>query len=132
MDKGIYCLVVSLNKDVKISVGSREKKNFPKGFYCYVGSGMNGLAARIDRHLSGDKTKHWHIDYLLDHGNIISVKTIPTEKKIECEVSDKVKKISSKRPVKGFGSSDCKCDTHLHYFEENPLANEKFISIFEL
>jgi sugar fermentation stimulation protein A len=118
---------------MKLNIGRRKSKDiFPKGFYCYVGSGMNSLGTRILRHVSKYKKKHWHIDYLLDYADIIGIKTIPTIKRIECNISNLVDKISDGRPAKGFGSSDCKCQTHLYYFKENPLANEKFLSVFEL
>ena len=132
MSKGIYCIITSLNKDTKIVFGKNKEEFFKKGFYCYVGSGMKDLEARIQRHLSEDKTKFWHIDYFLDHADIIGVKSIKTDDRIECKISRMLKEMSDKTPVKGFGSSDCNCDTHLHYFKENPLANEKFITIFDL
>ncbi|MFH1444951.1 MAG: GIY-YIG nuclease family protein [Nanoarchaeota archaeon] len=133
MNQGIYCLVFNLRQNMKVQIGKRKNKDvFPKGFYCYVGSGMNNLDARINRHLSKDKNKKWHIDYLLDHADMAGVKTILTRKKLECKTSDRVKELSDSEPAKGFGSSDCKCDAHLHYFKENPLGDERFLSIFEI
>ncbi|MBU0898811.1 MAG: GIY-YIG nuclease family protein [Nanoarchaeota archaeon] len=133
MSKGIYCLVLALRKDVKIPVGIRKKEyEFPKGFYCYVGSGMKSLESRIHRHQSKNKKKFWNIDYFLDYADIVAVKTIQTNKKIECKVSNIVKSVSEDRHIKGFGSSDCKCPTHLHYFKDSPLENDKFISVFDL
>ena len=130
MTKGIYCLVFSIRKNLNLKIGrSRKSHKFPKGFYCYVGSGMNNLEARINRHMSKGKNKFWHIDYLLDYADMLAVKTIKTNKKMECKISKMLEKFG-KQPAKGFGSSDCKCNSHLHHFKENPLADERFLSVF--
>ena len=132
-NKGVYCLVLSLNKERDIRIG-RKKYNLPGGFYCYVGSALNNLEKRIERHIrvsSGrEKTLQWNIDYLTSKANIVNFKTIQTEKRIECRLSDKIKGLSD-GTVKGFGSSDCKCGGHLHYFKESPLFLPEFHRIFE-
>lgn len=113
--KGTYCLIISLDGKKKIKVGKRYF-SFDKGYYCYVGSALNNLEKRIERHLRKRKKKFWHIDYFLDFGKIIGVKKIISSKKIECRVAEKVRKLSDK-VVLGFGASDCKCKGHLFYFK---------------
>lgn len=62
----------------------------------------------------------WHIDYLLHYGQVIGVKRYRSGLS-ECELSKSVRKLPGSRiVVRGFGSSDCKCPTHLFYFRRNP------------
>lgn len=118
MSKGIYCLIIFLDKNRKIKIGKRFC-NFPRGFYCYVGSALNNLKKRIERHYRKNKKKHWHIDYFLDKSKIVDAKKIENFEK-ECSLSKEIEKFSDKIVMKGFGSSDCKCSTHLYYFYKNP------------
>ena len=128
MNKGIYCLLIYLKKETEIKI--RFKKTiFPKGYYCYIGSALNNLEKRINRHKSKYKKSHWHIDYFLEKAKIIDVKTIETEKKKECLLSDTIKNLKSEVIMKKFGSTDCNCETHLHYFKENPI--KKLNKIFK-
>ena len=111
--KGTYILLIEIGKDVKINVGSLGKIKFRKGQYCYVGSGMNNLGKRIQRHLSKEKEIHWHIDYLLESG-AVEVKRVyymDNGKREECEVAYEIGRFGTK--IKKFGSSDCKCLSHL-------------------
>lgn len=117
-DKGIYCLVMKLNKNTKIKIGKLGKINFPKGFYFYSGSAMSGLMERINRHRRKQKKLFWHIDYLLKHAKIFHIIPIKTDRRLECVLNRTVSKLPSVKPVKGFGCSDCKCESHLFYFSE--------------
>ena len=57
--KGCYCLIIEVDEDKTIQIGKKLGKiQFKKGFYVYVGSAMNSLYARINRHLSNDKKLH--------------------------------------------------------------------------
>lgn len=117
MDKGTYILVMKLNKPVGIAVGKLGRFIFPAGRYLYFGSAMNGLHARISRHLRKDKKLHWHIDYLLRKAMIIDVWYVESEERLECDLCQEAMKFPGATiPVKGFGSSDCKCESHLLYF----------------
>ena len=111
--KGSYCLIINVEKDTKIKIGKKLGIiNFKKGCYVYVGSAMNSLESRVKRHLSDNKKKHWHIDYLLLNKN----------SKIE-------KIIENEESIADFGCSDCKCHSHLIYFKNSKLANLKVSSI---
>ncbi|MBW2052959.1 MAG: GIY-YIG nuclease family protein [Deltaproteobacteria bacterium] len=123
MSKGTYCLLMELDHNQDIGIGRRTPIRFPKGYYCYVGSAMNNLGKRIDRHLSKQKRFHWHIDWFLDHAPIIDVKRIESSCKLECSLSREIARFSEKTIMKGFGSSDCSCETHLHYFRKNPARD---------
>ena len=65
--KGSYILLFLLPNSKEISIGKLGRLLFKKGVYLYVGSAMNGLEQRIQRHLRTEKKIHWHIDYLLPH-----------------------------------------------------------------
>lgn len=124
--KGCYCLIISLNEDIEIKIGSvLGKINFKKGCYVYVGSAMNSLKGRIRRHLSDDKKKHWHIDYLLLNKctNIKNVILNVSDRKIECELAGIISK--NEITIPKFGCSDCKCESHLIYFNSNEQAESK-------
>jgi len=127
--KGIYSLIIFLNKDKKIKIGNKTKL-FPKGYYCYIGSALNNLEKRIQRHYNKKKRFHWHIDYFLKYAKIIGVK-IRKNSKDECGLSRKIRSIGGKVILKGFGSSDCGCESHLYYFSKNPIKNIKFSVLFK-
>lgn len=114
-----------MKKDSKIKIGKKLGQiEFKKGYYIYVGSAMNSLKARINRHLSDEKKLHWHADYLLKNKNTEIVEVIfnISSKKIECELS---KKISEKTAsITGFGCSDCECKSHLYYLKTRKEAIE--------
>ena len=121
MTKGTYCLVMKLKDERKIPIGKRPPVRFPGGFYCYVGSAMNSLESRICRHQSKNKKLHWHIDWFLEHADIVDVKSIESNNRMECGLSQDIEALSDSTPMEGFGSSDCRtCRAHLHYFRENP------------
>ena len=113
--KGIYLLLIYLKKDSKIKVGSLGKIDFKKGYYIYVGSAQNSLEHRIKRHMSKNKKKFWHIDYLLLNKNakIIDIFYKEAKKSEECKTASKLLKILT--PIEKFGCSDCKCKSHLFF-----------------
>jgi Uri superfamily endonuclease len=111
--KGIYILIINVHKKIALKVGALGKIDFKKGRYAYVGSAQNNLKKRIQRHLSKDKRKKWHIDYLLMNPNakVESVHYKEAKKDEECRIAHVLSSVEE--PVKGFGSSDCKCHSHL-------------------
>ena len=121
--KGCYCLIINLRKDSEIEIGKRLGKiNFDKGYYVYVGSAMNSLESRLNRHLSDEKKLHWHIDYLLKQAEVTDIIYNESAQKIECELS---RFISTKTEgIKEFGCSDCDCESHLYYFKNRNEAIE--------
>ncbi len=116
--KGLYLLFIRLDVSKTIGIGKLGNFEFKPGIYCYVGSGMNNLDKRIERHISDDKKKHWHIDYFLEEAEIIATVKIRTENNDECLLNKAISILSKETPVKKFGSSDCNCRAHLHYMEE--------------
>ncbi|RLF27589.1 MAG: GIY-YIG nuclease family protein [Thermoplasmata archaeon] len=111
--KGCYLLVVELKNNKKISVGKLGDIRFQQGFYVYVGSALNGLEQRIQRHLKKQKKTYWHIDYLLKEAAIKKVFYKEGENKEECNIAKKLG--HSLTMIHGFGCSDCTCKSHLFY-----------------
>ncbi len=115
--KGVYTLVISVNKDADVHVGALGKIHFEKGLYVYVGSAQTGVEQRVRRHLRRDKRLFWHIDYLLHNSNAQVIEVLGREagKDEECKTA---KEIGGKgKMVPKFGSSDCHCESHLFKLE---------------
>lgn len=87
---------------------------FKKGLYVYVGSAQNNLEKRIMRHRSRKKKLRWHIDYLTRSSKVkpIAAYAYDVSKEYECVIA-RLLSAASSESVKGFGSSDCKCRSHL-------------------
>ena len=111
--KGVYILVLNISKNLQAKIGFLGKIKFDKGIYAYVGSAQNNLEKRIARHMSKNKKKFWHIDYLLDSKftKVINVFYKKSRKIEECKIADKLGKTEILIP--NFGCSDCNCKSHL-------------------
>lgn len=111
---GAYIILFELTHGVRVHVGSLGQLDFEPGTYAYVGSALNGMEARVYRHLNGCRKKHWHIDHLLEHAEGKEALLFPSDRDIECDIAKMVSNLPGVRPgPKGFGSSDCRCLTHL-------------------
>jgi len=122
--------VLRLNSNKIIRVGALGNIEFRKGFYCYVGSaiGNTTIEKRCRRHLKKKKVSRWHIDYFRKLAKIVEIFAILGRKKKECEIAKKIlEKADSFIPK--FGSSDCRCKSHLFYFK-NKKSLSKLSSIF--
>ena len=120
--KGCYCLIINLEKTSKIKIGKKLGfLKFDKGYYVYIGSAMNSLESRLNRHLSDDKKLHWHIDYLLKKSEITDI-IFNENKKVECDLSQYMS--TKTTGVEDFGCSDCDCESHLYYFKNKKEAIE--------
>jgi Uri superfamily endonuclease len=117
---GIYILQIILETNKNISFGRYHNHFFQRCTYFYVGSALNGLDARIQRHLSPDKKMHWHIDYLLRHTRIQHIYIKKTTKKEECFYAQKLAKEFTIVP--DFGASDCKYISHLFYTKNQKMS----------
>jgi Uri superfamily endonuclease len=134
-EPGTYALLLKLDKQERITVGKLGTFDFPAGYYLYVGSalGPGGLRARLARHRrsregsSGSnrgqtsQKLHWHIDYLLQRAQLVEVWSVASEERLECQWSKATRGLSGAQiPVRGLGSSDCRCPSHLIYFSARP------------
>ncbi|MEM1561877.1 MAG: GIY-YIG nuclease family protein [Candidatus Bathyarchaeia archaeon] len=111
--RGVYILVISVRETRRVNVGSLGTLTFKRGLYVYVGSAQNNLEKRIERHFKRHKRVFWHIDYLLsdEYAEIINVLFKESLKSEECRMARVLSSLYE--PVVGFGSSDCKCPSHL-------------------
>lgn len=114
-----YLLLIRVVKSTSIKVGRKGCKEFKEGYYVYVGSGRKYGFQRIIRHLKKSKKLKWHIDYLLRKGRIEKIWIILGGKIKECYFSYLLKERGIVL-MKKFGSTDCKCPSHLFYFKNNP------------
>jgi sugar fermentation stimulation protein A len=116
-DRGTYALVIYLPRAKTIRVGALGAFKFSRGYYVYIGSALNGLSARVARHLRlRDKKRFWHIDYLLEHAHVIDVWTRESAARLECKWARAALALPNARIVAPrFGASDCRCATHLVY-----------------
>jgi len=120
--RGSYCLCVRVKEEAEIRVGAIGTLSFLRGLYIYVGSAMNSLEPRLTRHLRTSRGEgrviKWHIDYLLSHPavKIENIYAVEGAAKKECEIAAKVAKMGE--PVPRFGSSDCRCRSHLYRVED--------------
>jgi len=124
--KGTYILIIDIAKSCKIKVGKLGKISFDKGIYAYVGSALNNLESRIKRHFSKRKKKFWHIDFLLskDCANIKGFFWKMSKYREECKIAKKLEKVCICK-IPNFGSSDCRCESHLFRLgiEKEKLGN---------
>ena len=155
-DSGVYVMVMHLDHDLDLEIGSKGMMHFKKGYYMYVGSAKANLTKRIERHKRKRKKMHWHLDYFRGHCEMIAAVPIRTsglpleswslihepypsmpsmpdpdiEVSVECALADAVGTIAEWEVPK-FGSSDCDCTSHLFGMMENPIHNKAFMDVIE-
>lgn len=119
--KGAYCLVFVLGRAQTVRIGALGAFDFPSGVYVYVGSAQAGVEQRIGRHLRKGKRKRWHVDYLLEHADVVSTIGIATGmKEDECDIAQTLLRSEGASVVApGFGSSDCRCSSHLIFYGDD-------------
>ena len=110
-------------------MGKLGNVSFPRATYAYVGSAMNGLRARLARHLRREKKLHWHIDYLLKEAKVKEIIICQGEEKVECSLAQAL--AGEFQSVLGFGSSDCKCRSHLYFANEKNRLKARAIEAVE-
>jgi len=115
--RGTYALVIFLSRRTTMRIGKLGAFDFPRGYYLYIGSALNGLAARLARHLRKDKKKHWHIDYFLEQARVKEIWGHADDAPLEHMWANAALALPNARIVAPrFGASDCNCTTHLIYF----------------
>ncbi len=116
--RGVYVLLIYVSNDTYLNVGALGHLLFRRGFYAYVGSAQNGLGKRLKRYFQGVKKKFWHIDYLISSKAVSLVGAFYKDagKDEECKSARELGRVGFY--VKGFGCSDCSCESHLFLFED--------------
>lgn len=129
VNSGSYLLVLENRESKYIAVGRLGRIRFEKGYYVYVGSGMNGVDHRIARHYRKKKAIHWHIDYITPrHMQIVRCYTIRGTSRVEDEITVRMEVICS-HSIEGFGSSDSPRRSHLFYFPRPPQQQRDFLDL---
>ena len=119
---GTYALVMQSETSTSARIWRWGYLNVRPGYYIYVGSalGPGGVLARVSRHRRDLKSKHWHIDYLREFTLVVSVWYRYSPILLEHRWAEAVAKLSDTEPVKGFGCSDCTCQSHLFFSVSEP------------
>ncbi len=104
-----YLLVVRLPADAVVKAKGRTF-HLPAGRYVYVGSYTT--FHRPLRHLKGEKRLRWHIDYLLEKGEVEALYLSSSGEEGLAEYLQQFLPA-----VKGFGSSDSRAKGHLFLLE---------------
>ncbi|OPY72595.1 MAG: Sugar fermentation stimulation protein A [Syntrophorhabdus sp. PtaU1.Bin058] len=125
-DSGSYIVILYLDRDARIEIGELGTIPFRKGYYLYTGSAKRGLTKRIERHQRLRKNLFWHIDYLRGKTSFCKALPVRTSEDLECAIAADLRKIAD-WSVKGFGSSDCRCESHLFGMENDPVQLPAFI-----
>jgi Uri superfamily endonuclease len=122
--KGVYVLIIEVNKDTSLNVGALGKSTFKKGLYAYIGSAQNDLEHRVKRHVRKEKRKFWHVDYLLDDDatKVVKVFHKQADKTGECAIAKAIGERGE--PIDDFGSSDCNCKSHLFRIKDYEFLQE--------
>ncbi len=123
MDPGTYCLVFR-NRVRTLEVGGLGDVSFRAGYHLYIGSALGpGGLARVERHLrlarERDRPPRWHVDrLLLDPGfDVLAAVTGRGSERCECALAQAI----GGDAVPGFGSSDCRCRSHLFFRPFSPV-----------
>ena len=126
-DLGAYALVLAAGKKRNVEIGKLGVLVVEPGHYVYLGSaaGPGGVGARVERHLRRTKRFHWHIDYLTQVTPVdrvwYSIVTDVAEHRWAGAVAAMK---GASIPLVGFGSSDCRCVSHLFRFSSRPTVEE--------
>jgi Uri superfamily endonuclease len=119
---GTYVLVLRCSTTRTVQIGRIGAVRLSPGWYLYVGSafGPGGLRARIGHHARRAARPHWHVDYIRRY---TSLEFVLYRCEVHCE-HEWAKRIGiapdADVVLRGFGSSDCACATHLFRFEPSP------------
>ncbi|HLA26407.1 MAG TPA: DNA/RNA nuclease SfsA [Syntrophales bacterium] len=129
-DGGDYLLLLHLAADMSLEVGSLGTVDFPQGYYLYVGTAKRALTKRLARHLRKNKTINWHMDYLRPYADRCTAIPIRSRKPLEHALAKALLDMSD-WSIPAFGSSDCRCPTHLFGMKKNPLHVQAFIDLLQ-
>ncbi len=136
--KGVYVLIIEVRHVVSFRTRSGDEIVIEPGEWVYVGSAMGSgstnLENRLRRHFRKEKTKFWHIDYLLG-ANVEIKEAIWAESKesLECDLAQRIANhVGFIVGPKNFGASDCQrgCFSHIYLYLGEELLPEIIMSIF--
>lgn len=114
--KAVYLLFLKVLDQKDVEIGALGSIKFDPGTYVYVGSAMNSVEKRLERHFSEVENTHWHIDYLTAEIEPFDYFILPEGSEYEEWLAEKLEKYCE--PVQGFGSSDSDQGSHLFVIPE--------------
>ena len=123
-EPGTYILLLRCSSTRAVRVGRLGTLRLRPGWYVYVGSacGPGGLRARIGHHRHRAKRPYWHIDYLRRYARLESVWYARDVRQEHVWAAKIAAMPGAAMVLRGFGSSDCRCATHLYWFGELPAT----------
>lgn len=114
--RGSYLLLLQNKYKCSVRVGKLGQIIFDPGIYVYVGSALNNIISRVNRHFKSDKKVFWHIDYITPTPmDIIGAILLISDEKLENILSALLEKYFLYIPK--FGSTDTKDVSHLYYIK---------------
>ena len=129
--RGSYVLVLRVRAPLRLQVGRLGKFLFAPGAYAYVGSAKGGFHVRLRHHLQATLRPRWHIDYLRQRSEPAGIWVAPDERLEECELARAVAALPGAAPgPRGFGSSDCRCPTHLYRLPSERMLAELGLTVW--
>ena len=119
---GTYLLILKSDRRTDLRIGSLGRLVTEPGYYLYIGSafGPGGIRARLRHHRRVSNRPHWHIDYLRTATELMQAWCIAGVRREHAWARALEKSARMAAPLKGFGSSDCDCCTHLFYTGSKP------------
>ncbi len=120
---GTYALILEATVAREISVGHLGRLRLAPGWYVYVGSafGPGGLRARCAHHMKVARKPHWHVDYLRAVTRLQAIWLTQDPQPREHQWAEQMARAQEARiPSPGFGSSDCRCVSHLSFHPVRP------------
>ncbi len=129
-DRGAYVVIMKLSAPRSLDLGGLGVLDLPSGHYLYIGSAMRGLKSRLARHGRKRKRMHWHVDYLLDAAEAVELLPIRSSRRLECAIARDLSE-APLRAVRGFGCSDCTCESHLYHGINNPMNEVWFHALLQ-
>lgn len=120
---GTYALIMDCSSNQPVAVGKLGRLCLRPGCYVYVGSafGPGGLKARISHHMKISQKPHWHMDYLRPALPLRKIWFTYDSSHREHQWAGVLAGIGGGTiPFPGFGASDCRCKSHLIFFDSRP------------
>lgn len=120
---GTYVLVFRATARKQLTIGRLGILDLKPGTYLYVGSafGPGGLRSRTGRHQTRNTVKRWHVDYLKPRVQLTEIWFTEDPVHREHQWAGWFAATQSLHvPLRGFGSSDCRCPSHLFHAVKTP------------
>ena len=121
---GTYALSLRATHGQDLQIGRLGRLSVRPVFYVYVGSafGPGGVQARVSHHTQIAQRPHWRIDYLRQAAQLKQVWYTHDPLRREHALAEVFASTrGASIPLPGFRASDCRCDSHLYFFQRQAL-----------